>query len=168
MALSMPEKKAGFAAHAAICIRAKILNRFFLTNRKNMESNVVPIKAVEDFPLQAISDIVIVEQLTEEVTSGGIFLPGDEAKFPSGRVVAVGPGRIYSTFLDAAGHTQHGHLVPTALKVGDWVIFGRYNSGGEPISLNGKQYLLCRENDIAAVSISGDPLKVRLNPNPAR
>jgi len=133
-----------------------------------MQSNVVPLTQAEEFPLRAISDIVIVEQLKEEVSKGGIFLPGDEAKFPSGRVVAVGPGRIYSTFLDAAGHTQHGHLVPTSLKVGDWVIFGRYNSGGEPITLDGKQYLLCREQDIAAISVSGDPLKVRLNPNPPR
>ena len=121
---------------------------------------------VEEFPIQAISDIVIVEQLLEEKSAGGIVLTGDAKKFPSGRVVAVGPGRIYSTFLDASGNTLHGHLVPCSVKPGDWVLFGKYNSGGEPIELDGKRYLMCREGDIAGVSRSGDPLKVRLSPNP--
>jgi len=132
-----------------------------------MQSNVVPMTQPEEFPLRAIQDIVIIEQLTEEKSAGGIVLTGDAKKFPSGRVVAVGPGRIYSTYLDASGNTLHGHVVPTAVKAGDWVLFGKYNSGGEPIEIEGKRYLMCREGDIAAVSRSGEPLKVRLSPNPS-
>jgi co-chaperonin GroES (HSP10) len=115
-----------------------------------------------EFPLRAIQDIVIVEQLEEEFTQGGIFLPGDHKKFPCGRVVAVGPGRTYSFFMDANGNTQAGQTVPVTLKVGDWVLFGRYNSGGEPIEIDGRKFLMCREGDIAAASVTGDPVKVRL------
>lgn len=127
-------------------------------------SNVVPLHQEEKFPIEAIEDIVIVEQLKEDVTSGGIVLPGDHAKFPSGRVVAVGPGRTYAFYMDAAGNTVAGKTIPTVLKVGDWVLFGRYNSGGEPIELDGKRYLMCRQGDIAGVSRSGEPLRVRLSP----
>ena len=117
---------------------------------------------VDEFPLSAIQDIVIVEQLEEEFTPGGIALVGDHKKFPCGRVVAVGPGRTYSFYMDASGNTQAGHTVPTTLKEGDWVLFGRYNSGGEPIQIGERKFLMCRENDIAAVSRDGKPVKVRL------
>jgi co-chaperonin GroES (HSP10) len=116
----------------------------------------------ENFPLKAIQDIVIVEQLEEEFTPGGIALVGDHKKFPCGRVVAVGPGRTYSFYMDASGNTQAGHTVPCTLKEGDWVLFGRYNSGGEPIEIDGRKFLMCRENDIAARSQDGNPVKVRL------
>lgn len=114
------------------------------------------------FPLQPVQDIVIVEQLEEDMSEGGIALVGDHRKFPCGRVVAVGPGRTYSFYMDAAGNTQAGHTVPCTLKVGDWVIFGKFNSGGEPISIDGRKFLMCREGDIGAASRDGKPVKVRL------
>lgn len=130
------------------------------------ESNVVPItgKAESGFPLEPFEDIVIVEQLSEEVTAGGIVLPGDYKKFPCGRVIAAGPGRYYSAVMDASGQHQVGQYIPNAVKVGDWVIFGRYNSGGEPIEWEGRKFLMCRSGDIGARSSSGDPVKIRLAP----
>lgn len=116
----------------------------------------------EEFPLQAIDDIVVVEQLTEDTSAGGIALVGDHCKFPCGRVVAVGPGRTYAFYMDASGNTMAGHLQPTSLKVGDWVVFGKYNSGGEPILINGKKYLMCRQGDIGLISRDGSAIKVRL------
>ena len=117
---------------------------------------------MSDFPLVALSDIVIIEQLEEEQTKGGIILVGGETKFPCGRVVAVGPGRVYSTFMDATGSQQVGQFIPTALKVGDWVLFGRYQSAGEPIELDGKRYVMARETDIAAISRDGNPVSIKL------
>lgn len=127
-----------------------------------VESNVTPLHKEEPFPIEPFSDIVIVEQLTEDKTEGGILLAGDYRKFPAGRVVAVGPGRVYSNYLDASGDHVIGQLIPTTVKVGDYVIFGKYQSGGEPIEWNGKTYLMCRENDLGGRSISGKPVKIRL------
>jgi co-chaperonin GroES (HSP10) len=115
-----------------------------------------------DFPIEPIGDIIIVEQLTEEKTAGGIVLTGDHKKFPCGRVVACGPGRVYTTYLDASGHHLAGQVVPVSVKVGDYVIFGKYNSGGEPIEIKGKKYLMCREGDIGGISRIGSDLRVRL------
>lgn len=133
-----------------------------------MESNVVVLKPeTEEFPLRAIKDIVIVEQLTEDFSQGGIALVGDDRKMPSGRVVACGPGKTYDFFMDASGNTVAGRTIPMEVQVGDWILFGRYNSGGEPIKVaNGKRYLMCREGDIAAISRDGKPVNVRLDPNP--
>jgi len=118
--------------------------------------------AEKSFPIQPIGDIIIVEQVTEEKSSGGILLTGDYKKFPCGKVVAHGPGRVYTTYLDASGHHLAGQVVPVSVKVGDYVIFGKYNSGGEPIEIDGKKYLLCREGDIGGISNIGDQLRVRL------
>lgn len=127
------------------------------------ESNVVPIaKEEEKFPLEPFSDIVVIEQLEEETTKGGLILVGNERKYASGRVVAVGPGRVYSDYMDASGQRQFGQIIPTTVKVGDWVCFGKYQSGGEPILLNGKKYLMAREGDLGGRSVSGDPLEIKL------
>lgn len=115
-----------------------------------------------EFPIRPIGDIIIVEQMTEEKTVGGILLTGDHKKFPCGKVVAHGPGRVYTTYLDASGNHLAGQVVPVSVKVGDYVVFGKYNSGGEPIEIEGKKYLLCREGDIGGISTIGDSLRVRL------
>lgn len=113
-----------------------------------------------DFPLEPLSDIIVVERKTTDTSKGGIILVGQERNWPCGRVVAVGPGRVYSTFLDASGHHQAGQFIPNTVKVGDFVVFGRFQSGGEPFELNGKHYILCREGDIAGISRSELEIKL--------
>lgn len=115
----------------------------------------------DDFPLRVLSDIVVIEQAIEEKSTGGIILTGGERKLPCGRVVATGPGRIYTTILDASGHNELAYFVPMRINVGDWVTFGKYQSG-EPLELNGKRYIMAREGDIAAVSKDGTPITLRL------
>ncbi len=129
-----------------------------------MSSNVtaLPIVPCETFPFAPFEDICVIEQLTEEKTAGGIMLVGDERHFPSGKVVAVGPGRVYSNYLDASGQHQIGHHVPNPVSVGDFVIFGRFLSGGDAVSIEGKTYLLARAGDLAGKSTSGSPLKFKL------
>ncbi len=116
----------------------------------------------DDFPIKPIGDIIIVEQITEDVSPGGIVLTGDHKKFPCGKVVAHGPGRVYTTYLDASGHHLAGQVVPVSVNVGDYVIFGKYNSGGEPIEIEGRKFLMCREGDIGGISKIGPALRVRL------
>lgn len=118
----------------------------------------------DEFPIAPLSDVVIIEQVTEDMSPGGIAIPSnaDHRKFPCGKVVAVGPGRVYSAAMDISGHNALGYLVPMRVKVGDFVIFGKYQSAGEPIEIKGKKYLMCRENDLGGVSKIGDALRVRL------
>ena len=101
------------------------------------------------FPLEPFEDVVIVEQAMEEKRASGLILAGGAEKLQCGKVVAVGPGRTYAAFMDASGNTQFGYTVPINVKVGDFVVFGKYTSGGEPIYRDGKKYLMCRANDLA-------------------
>lgn len=114
-----------------------------------------------DFPFDPVEDILVIEQATEDKSAGGILLVAKERKLPCGRVVAAGPGRIYTASMDASGHNQYGYYVPNKIKPGDWVTFGRYQTG-EPVELKGKQYIICRAGDIALVSKSGEPIPLRL------
>lgn len=118
----------------------------------------------EGFPITPLSDIIIIRQHKEEKSTGGIFLLGNDQKFPCGRVVAVGPGRVYSSYLDASGNHMSGHEVPCRVKVGSWALFGKYQSGGEPIEIDGEVYIMCREQDLAGVSTTGEPVFIKNAP----
>ena len=123
----------------------------------------VPQISTEPFPIEAYEDVVWVEQTIEEKSKGGIILAASkERKLPAGRVVAVGPGRVFHAFMDASGHKSMASFVPTTTQVGDYVIFGRYQSGGEPLLVNGRRYLMCREGDLAGRSANGNPVEVRI------
>jgi co-chaperonin GroES (HSP10) len=116
----------------------------------------------EGFPVEPYEDVVYIEQLIEEKSRGGIILAGESRKVQSGRVVAVGPGRVYVAPMDATGHHSAAVFVPTRTKLGDYVVFGRYQSGGEPIEYNGKRYLAAREGDLGGKSADGNPVSLRL------
>lgn len=121
-------------------------------------------EAIKPFPLEPLSDIIVIKQHLEEKSKGGIILMGGDRKYPCGRVVAVGPGRIYSAVMDASGDNQLGYLEPMRVKVGDWCVFGKYQSGGEPIEIEGERYLLCRQNDLAGLSRDGQPVFIKNAP----
>jgi co-chaperonin GroES (HSP10) len=134
-----------------------------------MSSNVVKMpntpateRVEAGFQIEPLSDVIIIEQLEDAQSKGGILLVGKERKYTSGRVVAVGPGRVYSDYMDASGQRQFGQVIPTSVKVGDYVIFGKYQSGGEPIEVNGKVYIMAREGDLGGRSIDGSEVKVKL------
>lgn len=90
--------------------------------------------------LRPLDDRVVVEpHEAEEVTAGGIVLPGTAQEKPQrGTVVSVGPGRL----LD---NGQRGTL---SVAVGDEVIYGKY--GGTEIEVNGREVKILRESDILA------------------
>lgn len=116
----------------------------------------------DNFPLVPFEDVCVIEQEQTDTTDSGIVLTGDYRKFPSGRVVAVGPGRTYSFYMDASGNTMAGKFVPTQVEVGDYVIFGKFASGGEPIEFEGKTYVMARVGDLAGKSRDKSVLKIRL------
>ena len=126
------------------------------------DGNVIPISKPAEFPFTPTDDVVVIDRVIEEKTTGGLILPGSEKNLPCGYVVAVGPGRVYDIFMDASGQTQAGKQMPMSLKVGDFVVMGKWQSGGEPVEYNGKKYLLCSERDVALKSTDGLPRRIKL------
>ncbi|MBA3662451.1 MAG: co-chaperone GroES [Gammaproteobacteria bacterium] len=92
--------------------------------------------------IRPLSDRIIVEPKELETTSaGGIVIPdtaSDREKPMEGTVYAVGTGR----YID-------GKLQPLQVKEGQQVLFGKY--AGTNIKLEGKEYLVLREEDVMGV-----------------
>ncbi len=87
-----------------------------------------------------ISDHILIEHLKEEKKKGGIILPetADKERQEKGKVVAVGPGKF-----------RDGKRVPLEVKKGDVVLFSKY--GPNEIKVDGKEYLIAKEDDILAI-----------------
>jgi chaperonin GroES len=91
--------------------------------------------------IRPLHDRIIVERLEEETTTAaGIIIPDSAKEKPQqGNVIAVGKGKV----------TEDGKVLPLDVKVGDKVLFGKY--AGTDIKLDGKEYLMMREDDILGV-----------------
>ncbi len=92
--------------------------------------------------IKPLSDHILIEPIKEEEkTKAGIFLPETASKEKSeeGKVIAVGPGK----------KTEEGKIVPVSVKPGDRVLFQKY--GPSEIKVDGKEYLIAREEDILAI-----------------
>ena len=84
---------------------------------------------------------ILVKSLeSEEKTPGGIIVPDTAKEKPQeAEVVAVGKGKI----------SDEGKTIPPEVKAGDKILFGKYS--GTEITLDGKEYLILKEEDILAV-----------------
>lgn len=92
--------------------------------------------------IKPLSDYILIESIkVEEKTKGGIFLPDtiEKEKPEQGLIVAVGPGI----------KTDDGKLIPVGVTPGQKVLFNKY--GPNEIKIDGKEYLIAREEDILAV-----------------
>lgn len=91
--------------------------------------------------LKPLRDRVIVEPAEgEEKTESGIVIPDSAKEEPQeGKVIAVGPGAI----------GKDGKKIPMEVKVGDKVIVPKY--GASRVKVDGKEYLVMREDEILAV-----------------
>ena len=91
--------------------------------------------------LQPLGERVVVERdSTDEITAGGIVLPGSAQDKPAqGTVVSVGNGKLL----------DDGSRAEFQVKVGDHVIFSSY--AGESFQIGDDEVLLMREDDILAV-----------------
>ncbi len=92
--------------------------------------------------IKPLSDHLLIEPLKKESrTKGGILLPetADDKKPVEGKVIAVGPGR----------KTLSGKVIPLDIKVGNRVLFNEY--GPTEVKIEGKEYLIAREEDILAI-----------------
>ena len=86
--------------------------------------------------IKPISDRVVIAPLAAETTTAsGIIIPDTAKEKPQkGTVVAVGNG-----------NKEHQMTV----KIGDTVLYGKY--AGTELKLEGKDYLMMREDDILAI-----------------
>lgn len=91
--------------------------------------------------LRPLGDRLVVEPLeAEEKTKGGIILPDTAKEKPQeGKVVASGKGKL----------DENGKTVAMEVKVGDKILYGKYS--GTEITVEGKEYMILREEDVLAV-----------------
>lgn len=85
-------------------------------------------------------NVVIKRQEEEQVSAGGIVLPGSAQEKPNqGVVVAVGGGAV----------TDSGDVRALTVKEGDTVVFGQYS--GNSIKIDGEELIMMRESEIFGV-----------------
>ena len=86
-----------------------------------------------------VGNRIVVEPLDEEteMSTGGIYIPDTAKERPqSGRVVAVGPGKL----------TDDGVRLPMEVGVGDVVVYSKY--GGTEYKEGDIEYLVLRDDDV--------------------
>ena len=91
--------------------------------------------------IKPIGDKIAIKPVAaEEVTKGGIVLPGSAQEKPQqGEVVAVGGGILL----------QNGQRVPLEVQVGDKVVYAKY--AGTEVKFNGEEFVILSEKDILVV-----------------
>ena len=91
--------------------------------------------------LRPLHDRVLVRRLEEkESARGGIIIPDSAQEKPQqAEVIAVGNGKLL----------DKGDRAPLEVKAGDRILFGKYS--GSDIKLDGKEYLILREDEILGV-----------------
>ncbi len=91
--------------------------------------------------MKPLHNRILVERVdAEEKTASGIIIPDTAKEKPQeGKVIAVGPG-----LKDKAGK-----LIPMDVKKGDRILFVKY--GGTEVKLDGKDYLILKEDDVMGV-----------------
>ena len=91
--------------------------------------------------VKPLGDRVLVQAIEQdEVKKGGIIIPDTAKEKPQeGKVIALGTGR----------RDDDGKLVPFTVKKGDRVLISKY--GGTEIKIDGKDYLVIREEEILGV-----------------
>lgn len=94
--------------------------------------------------IKPLGDRVLIEPMRdhkEGKTDFGIYLPEtvEKERPEKGKIVAVGAGKM----------NEDGKVLPLRVKKGDTVIFTKY--GPNEIKVDGKDYLIAKEEDILAI-----------------
>ena len=85
--------------------------------------------------------VVVRRQEEEQLSAGGIVLPGSAQEKPNqGEVVAVGEGKLL----------ENGTVRELAVKVGDKVVFGPY-AGNNTVKIDGEDLIIMSEGEIYGV-----------------
>ncbi|OGZ41352.1 MAG: co-chaperone GroES [Candidatus Ryanbacteria bacterium RIFCSPHIGHO2_02_FULL_45_43] len=95
--------------------------------------------------IKPLGDRVLIEPVSKEdregKTKSGIIIPdtAEKERPEEGKIIAVGEGK----------KTENGRIVPMSLKSGQRVLFTKY--GPNEIKVDGKEYLIAKEEDILAI-----------------
>ena len=94
--------------------------------------------------LKPLGDRVIIEPAREGKegkTKSGLYVPetANKERPEQGTVIAVGPGK----------YSEECGKIPMSVKKGDKVLFTKY--GPNEIKVEGKEYLIAKEEDILAI-----------------
>ena len=94
--------------------------------------------------IQPLGDRVLIEVAKGEregKTASGILIPdtAEKERPEQGKIIAVGAGK----------RGEDGKLIPLSVKKGQTVLFSKY--GPNEIKVDGKEYLIAREEDILAI-----------------
>jgi len=100
---------------------------------------------MEERSMKPIGDQVLIKQheKKEKTSSGIIIMDGIDGEFVYADVIKAGDGLF----------THTGDRIPMTCKVGDVVLVHKHNLGSQKeILLNGVEYILIRESELAMVS----------------
>jgi chaperonin GroES len=88
-----------------------------------------------------LHDRIVIRRIEgEEKTKAGIIIPDTAKEKPQGgEVVAVGPG----------ARDEAGKIIPTDLKPGDRVLFGKWS--GTEVKIDSEELLIMKESDVMGV-----------------
>ncbi|WP_372884040.1 co-chaperone GroES [Shimia sp.] len=91
--------------------------------------------------LTPLHDRVLVRRVeSEEKTAGGLIIPDSAKEKPAeGEIIAVGAGL----------RDDDGDRIPLDVKVGDRVLFGKWN--GQDVTVDGEELLMMKESDIMGI-----------------
>ena len=91
--------------------------------------------------IKPLDDRVLVKpDEAEERTASGIYLPeGAKEKPMTGKIIAVGPGKL----------TDDGKRAAMSVKKGDTVIYGKYS--GTEVDIEDVEHKILRENELLGV-----------------
>lgn len=88
--------------------------------------------------LKPLGDRVLIKEIKEDKTAGGIFKPGDDDKPKKGVVVGVGPGAY-----------QNGMIpIPLSIIEGDIVIYPKFIGTKVEDGISKEEYTVLSEKDI--------------------
>ena len=88
--------------------------------------------------IKPLEDRVVVQTLeAETTTASGLVIPDTAKEKPQeGQVIAVGPGKT----------TEEGKVIPLTVKIGDFVLIGKY--AGNELRVDDNEYVFLREDEI--------------------
>jgi chaperonin GroES len=105
------------------------------------QATKAPTAPVAKATLRPLHDRLLVKRLEEgDERHGSIIIPDSAKEKPQeGKVIAAGSGKV----------TDDGKKLPLDVKTGDRILFGKYS--GSEIKLNGKEYLIMKEEDVLGI-----------------
>jgi chaperonin GroES len=109
--------------------------------RENKEKNTMVQQTVKKTTLKPLSNRVLIKRMEQEETlKGGIILPDTaKKKQETGKVVAIGPGKV----------SEDGKLQPMPVNVGDTILMDKYS--GQEVTIDDEEYVIVRADDIIAI-----------------